>query len=81
LVVSITQFYDDNVGNIVPSDVSLQATFRFFDPGLSDHCEQLIGEIPAGIAAAHAVASTLDEKRGYPPVINMPDALVALSRL
>ncbi len=75
LVVSITQVHGGNVGNVVPGKVWLQGTCRFFDPALSDRCEQLIGEIAAGIASAHAVASKLDYQRGYPPVINSPEAV------
>jgi amidohydrolase len=74
LVVSITQIHGGNVGNIVPGQVWLQGTCRFFDPALSDHCEKLIGEIAQGIAAAHAVTRRLTYKKGYPPVINTPDA-------
>ncbi|MBN8941986.1 MAG: amidohydrolase [Rhizobiales bacterium] len=75
LVVSLTQVHGGNVGNIVPGEVWLQGTCRFFDPALSDTCERLIGEIAAGIAAAHGVASKLDYKRGYPPLINTPEAV------
>ena len=75
LVVSITQVHGGNVGNIVPSEVWLQGTCRFFDPTLSDRCERLIREIAAGIASAHAVASKLDYNRGYPPVINTAEAV------
>jgi hippurate hydrolase len=75
LVVSLTQVHGGNVGNIVPNEVWLQGTCRFFDPPLSDHCERLIGEIAEGTAAAHGVASTLKYSRGYPPVVNTPEAI------
>ncbi|WP_287219395.1 M20/M25/M40 family metallo-hydrolase [Mesorhizobium sp.] len=58
----------------MPGRVWLQGTCRFFEPGHSDHCEKLIGEIAHGIAAAHAVKATLDYKKGYPPLINTADA-------
>jgi amidohydrolase len=74
LVVSVTQIHGGNVGNIVPGKVWLQGTCRFFEPGYSDHCEKLIGEIAQGIAAAHSLEATLTYKKGYPPVINTPDA-------
>jgi amidohydrolase len=74
LVVSITQIHGGNVGNIVPSRVWLQGTCRFFEPGYSDHCEKLIGDIASGIAAAHSVKAVLDYKKGYPPVINTAGA-------
>jgi hippurate hydrolase len=75
LVVSLTQIHGGNVGNIVPAEVWLQGTCRFFAPEFSARCETLIGEIAQGIAAAHGVTATLAYKRGYPPVINTPDAV------
>ncbi len=74
LVVSITQIHGGNVGNIVPGKVWLQGTCRFFDPALSDRCEQLIGGIAQGIASAHGITSKLNCKTGYPPVINTSEA-------
>jgi amidohydrolase len=75
LVVSITQIHGGNVGNVVPGEVWLQGTCRFFEPTLSAHCERLIGDIANGVAAAHGVATHLDYKRGYPPVVNTEAAV------
>lgn len=75
IVVSLTQIHGGNVGNIVPKEVWLQGTCRFFDPTLSDTCERLLGQIAQGIAAAHGVATHLDYTRGYPPVVNTADAV------
>ncbi|QCI63089.1 amidohydrolase [Phreatobacter stygius] len=80
LVVSLTQIHGGNVGNIVPGEVWLQGTCRFFDPALSDTCERLIGEIAEGIAAAHGVTSRLDYKRGYPPLINTAGAVAVAAQ-
>jgi amidohydrolase len=74
IVVSLTQVHGGNVGNIVPKEVWLQGTCRFFDPTLSDLCERLIGEIAQGVGVSHGVSATLDYKRGYPPVINTTEA-------
>ena len=74
LVVSLTQIHGGNVGNIVPARVWLQGTCRFFEPGYSDHCATLIGAIADGVAAAHGVRARLDYRKGYPPVINTPEA-------
>lgn len=70
LVVSLTQLRGGSTGNIVPGEVWLQGTCRFFEPHLSDHCERLIGDIANGIASAHAVEAALDYRKGYPPVVN-----------
>ena len=75
LVVSITQIHGGNVGNIVPGEVWLQGTCRFLDRTLSSHLERRIGEIAAGIAAAHGVAARLDYRIGYPPLVNTEPAV------
>ncbi len=80
IVVSLTQVHGGNVGNIVPKEVWLQGTCRFFDPALSDLCERLIGEIAHGVAASHGLTATLDYKRGYPPVINTAAAAALAAR-
>jgi hippurate hydrolase len=71
----MTQIHGGNVGNVVPGEVWLQGTCRFFEPTLSELCERLVGDIATGVAAAHGVASRLDYKRGYPPVINTAAAV------
>ena len=80
IVVSLTQVHGGNVGNIVPKEVWLQGTCRFFDPALSDLCERLIGEIAQGVAGSHGVSAMLDYKRGYPPVINTAEAAALVAR-
>lgn len=70
LVVSLTQVHGGNVGNVIPGEVWLQGTCRFFDPSLSDLCERQLSQIAAGIASAHGVRAVLDYQGGYPPVIN-----------
>lgn len=70
IVVSLTQVHGGNVGNIVPKEVWIQGTCRFFDSDLSNTCETLLCEIAQGIALANRVTASVDYKRGYPPVIN-----------
>ena len=70
LVVSLTQVHGGNVGNVIPGEVWLQGTCRFFNASLSDLCERQLSQIAAGIASAHGVRAVLDYQGGYPPVIN-----------
>lgn len=80
IVVSLTQVHGGNVGNIVPKEVWLQGTCRFFDPALSELCERLLDDIAQGVAASHGVTATLDYRRGYPPVINTAEATALVAR-
>ena len=75
LVVSITQIRAGTVNNIVPGEVWLQGTCRFFEPAQSDRCEQLIGRIAKSIAEAHGIKALLDYRKGYPAVVNTPRAV------
>jgi hippurate hydrolase len=75
IVLSLTQIHGGNVGNIVPKEVWIQGTCRFYDKSLSDHCEKLIGEIALGIAAANGVSASSVYKRGYPALVNTVEAV------
>ncbi len=77
LVVSVTQIRAGSVNNIVPGEVWLQGTCRFFEATLSDHCERMIAKIAEGIASAHGVEARLDYRKGYPPVVNSEAAAAA----
>ncbi|MDP3527170.1 MAG: amidohydrolase [Hoeflea sp.] len=70
LVLSFTQMHGGRINNIVPSQMELQGTARFFDPALSDHVEARLRQIAGGIAMAHGVAVDLDYRKGYPAVVN-----------
>jgi amidohydrolase len=70
VVVSVTQIRAGTVNNIVPGEVWMQGTCRFFAPELSDRCAALVRETAEGIARAHGVAAALDYRKGYPPVVN-----------
>ncbi|MEO0783290.1 MAG: amidohydrolase, partial [Pseudomonadota bacterium] len=70
LVLSFTQFHGGKINNIVPAELEVQGTARFFDPALSDHVEAQIEQIAQGIAHANGIRFELDYRKGYPAVIN-----------
>ena len=73
-VVSITQFHAGSAGNVIPDEAVLNGTVRTLLPEVQDQMEPLMREIIENTAAAHGAVARLDYQRGYPPVVNHPDA-------
>ncbi|MEQ9330704.1 amidohydrolase [Thalassobaculum sp.] len=69
-VLSVTQIHGGRFNNFVPTEVVVEGTCRFYDRGLSDHCEAEIRRVADGVAAVHGLTASLAYRRGYPPVIN-----------
>lgn len=70
LVLSFTQLHGGRINNIVPAEMGVQGTARFFDTALSDHVEEQISRIAEGIARASGIEFELDYRKGYPAVVN-----------
>ncbi len=73
-VISITQFHAGSAGNVIPEDASLNGTVRSLLAHVQDEIEPLMRQIIEQTAAAHGATAVLDYTRGYPPVINAPEA-------
>jgi metal-dependent amidase/aminoacylase/carboxypeptidase family protein len=69
-----------SINNIVPNQIELQGTARFFDPALSDHVEAQIRKIAGGMAQSHGLSYALDYRKGYPAVINTERGVAAVRR-
>ncbi len=70
LVLSFTQVHGGTINNIVPTEMEVQGTARFFKQGYSDHVADTLEQIAKGIAQSHGVEFELNYRRGYPAVIN-----------
>jgi len=70
LVLSFTQIHGGSINNIVPTEVRVEGTCRFFNPAYSDLCEAELTRIAGGIADTQKVSHSLDYRRGYPAVVN-----------
>jgi hippurate hydrolase len=69
-VVSITKLTAGDTYNVVPERACLLGTVRTFKPETQAFLERRIGEMTAGIAAAHGVEATCRYSRGYPATVN-----------
>lgn len=73
LVVSFTQIHGGAINNIVPSEVVVEGTCRFFEPTYSEHCAAELARLAEAAARGHGVDAAVDYRKGYPAVINPDD--------
>lgn len=74
-VVTIASVHGGDAFNVIPSDVRLTGTARWFRETTGDAIEQKLGRIVSGAAAAAGVSARLDYRRINRPTVN--DAAVA----
>jgi hippurate hydrolase len=72
LVVSVTQFHAGTANNVIAGEAVFSGTVRTFSPEVQEMVSRRMGEIVAGIAAAHGVTARLDYRKHYPPTVNDP---------
>ncbi len=73
-VISITQFHAGSAGNVIPDEAKLNGTVRTLKTKVQETIEPLMRQIIENTAAAHGAVGRLEYTRGYPPVVNNPDA-------
>ena len=74
-VLSICQFHAGTVGNVIADEAVLNGTVRTFRADTRDAMERMMGEVVAHTARAHGAEAVLRYDRGYPSVINAPEAV------
>jgi hippurate hydrolase len=79
-VVSITQFHAGSTGNVIPPQAVLNGTVRTRNPAVQDLIAQRMNEIATQVAATFGATAKVEYCRGYPPVINAPEATEAAAR-
>lgn len=72
VVVSVTQFHAGTTHNIIPEEAFISGTVRSLDEQVRDLAERRIGELAAGIAAAHGASIDYDYERACPVTVNHP---------
>ena len=69
-VVSVTRFHAGEATNVIAEAAEIAGTARTLKPEIRDLVERRMGEIVAGIAAAHGTTIELHYKRNYPVTRN-----------
>ncbi|OWJ74333.1 M20 aminoacylase family protein [Haematobacter genomosp. 1] len=72
-VLSCTQFHTGSAYNIVPETATITGTVRYFDRDVIALVEKRMGELCAGLAAAHGIEIRLDMRNVFDVLVNEPD--------
>ena len=70
VVVSVTQVHGGNTWNVIPEQVVLRGTCRYFNPALRSVLEAGLQRVAQGIAAAHGVQVSFAYRKPIPPAVN-----------
>jgi len=79
-VVSVCHMAAGSAFNIIPAEAVIGGTVRTLQPADRDMIEHTMGELAAGIAAAHQCAAQLDYGRGVPATITDVDMTALAGR-
>ncbi len=71
-VLSLTRVNGGSASNVLPGEVELAGTVRYFDADIQALVEQRIAEVAHHVARAHGCLATLRYGRLFPPTINAP---------
>jgi hippurate hydrolase len=69
-VVTIGEIKGGSAFNVIPRDVTMRGTARWFSPAVGDILETAVGRIVRSIAEAYGASAEVDFARTYPAVIN-----------
>lgn len=69
-VVSVTQIHGGNTWNIIPEQVTLRGTCRFFKPELHVLLKDAIQKVSQGVATMHGVDINCSYYKPIPPAVN-----------
>ena len=69
-VVTVTQIHGGSTWNVIPEEVVVRGTARWFRDDVGNKIESSIKRMTDAIAAAHGMAATARYERRYPPTVN-----------
>jgi len=78
-VLSVCTIHGGQTSNVIPEDVVMTGTTRYFDPTLREAFRRRMEEVARGVCLAAGATCRLDYEEGYIPLVN--DAgMVAVAR-
>jgi len=75
LVISFAEIHGGDAFNIIPEEVRLAGTLRFFNPAMGVLARERLGQMIAGIASAYNVEAEFTYLPGYPPTVNWAESV------
>lgn len=80
-VLAFGRFVADGATNVIPSEVTIEGTFRTFSPEWRDECKGLVRERATRMAAQYDVQVDVNILDGYPSVFNNPEIALAAEKI
>jgi len=80
-VVSVTQVQGGDTWNVIPEEVRLRGTTRYFLPAVGLVVEDGVRRIAAGVASAFGATAAVDYQHRYPATVNEPAATAIAARV
>ena len=80
VVVSVTQLHGGNTWNVIPEEVVLRGTCRYFKPELRQVLEAALRRISEGVAATHGVNVAFAYRKPIPPAVNAEEPTETAAR-
>jgi hippurate hydrolase len=80
-VVSVTQVQAGDTWNVIPEEVRLRGTTRYFLPAVGLVVEDGVRRIAAGVASAFGATAAVDYQHRYPATVNEPAATAIAARV
>lgn len=71
-LVTVGAIHGGTAGNVIPDEVALEGTLRYYDPAVREVLAAGIRGVAAGVAAAHGGAAEVWLDDGYPVTRNDP---------
>ena len=72
---------DSNTYNVIPDEIRLRGTVRYFDPDVDEIVQKRLREIAELTAQAHGADAHLDYTPCVPPTINDPEAAARAAKV
>jgi hippurate hydrolase len=70
VVLSVCTIHGGRTSNVIPEEVVMEGTTRYFDADLKAVFQSRMEEIAAGVCAAAGASHRLDYEEGYMPLVN-----------
>ncbi len=80
-VLSVCAIHGGNASNVIPDEVTLEGTVRYFERSLGVLIEERMRRIAGGVCAAHGCTHSLVYEEGYIPLVNDAGMVAAARRV
>jgi hippurate hydrolase len=79
-VVSVTQVQGGETWNVIPEEVRLRGSTRYFLPEVGGVVEEGVRRVAAGVARAFGATADVDYRHRYPATVNEPGQTAIAAR-